>query len=60
MDGFFRPEAVAYLAVFLASDESRFITGQTHVIDAGLLTMGAAVPDINDAVAQMFAGSDPG
>jgi 2-keto-3-deoxy-L-fuconate dehydrogenase len=28
-----RPEEIAALAVYLASDESSFTTGQTHVID---------------------------
>ncbi len=30
-----RPEEIAALAVYLASDESRFTTGQTHIIDGG-------------------------
>ncbi len=32
-----QPEEIAPLAVFLASDESSFVTGQTYVIDGGFL-----------------------
>ena len=30
-------EEVAALAVYLASDEAAFTTGQTHIIDGGLI-----------------------
>jgi 2-keto-3-deoxy-L-fuconate dehydrogenase len=32
-----RPEEIAALAVYLASDESAFTTGQTHIIDGGFV-----------------------
>ena len=47
---------MANLAVFLASDESRYITGQTHVIDAGIGVMGAAVPAMNEALTGLTGG----
>ena len=30
------PEEVAYLALFLASDEASYITGQAHLVDGGM------------------------
>lgn len=33
-----RPEEISYAALYLASDESSFVTGQTFVIDGGMTT----------------------
>jgi NAD(P)-dependent dehydrogenase (short-subunit alcohol dehydrogenase family) len=34
------PEDIANAAVYLASDEARYITGHTLVVDAGATTLG--------------------
>ena len=36
LNGFGKPEEVASVAVFLASDEADYVTGSTYYIDGGL------------------------
>jgi 3-oxoacyl-[acyl-carrier protein] reductase len=35
-----QPEDIAYCALFLASDESSYITGQEIVVDGGIMVKG--------------------
>jgi NAD(P)-dependent dehydrogenase (short-subunit alcohol dehydrogenase family) len=42
------PEDIAYTALFLASDESRFINGQLIQVDGGLGSHHPAMPDLMD------------
>ncbi len=34
--GLIEPEDIAHMAVFLASDESRMVTGQVYPVDSGV------------------------
>lgn len=43
---FGEPEDIANLVCFLASDEARYITGQTYIIDGGMLAHNPANPDL--------------
>jgi NAD(P)-dependent dehydrogenase (short-subunit alcohol dehydrogenase family) len=43
-----RPEDVAYCALFLASDEARFITGQVLEVDGGMHCHSPALADLAD------------
>ena len=38
-----KPEEVAKLAVFLASEDAAYITGSTHFIDGGMLRMAGGL-----------------
>ena len=42
------PEDVAHLAVFLASDEARYIVGQTYTIDGGQMNIMSCNGDIHE------------
>jgi NAD(P)-dependent dehydrogenase (short-subunit alcohol dehydrogenase family) len=50
-----RPEDIANLVVFLASDESAFITGQTIIIDGGMLSHIPMYADQNRILAEKMA-----
>ena len=50
LEGFTTAEDVADLAVFLAGDESRYVTGQTITIDAGTTAMAPATPALREAM----------
>jgi NAD(P)-dependent dehydrogenase (short-subunit alcohol dehydrogenase family) len=41
-----QPQDVAYAALFLASDESRFINGQLIEVDGGLHSHNPTMPDL--------------
>lgn len=41
-----RPEDVAYLVLYLASDEAWFTTGTSQIIDGGLSVMGGVAPPL--------------
>jgi NAD(P)-dependent dehydrogenase (short-subunit alcohol dehydrogenase family) len=43
-----QPEDIGYTALFLASDESRFITGQTFEVDGGMHCHNPTVADLTE------------
>jgi NAD(P)-dependent dehydrogenase (short-subunit alcohol dehydrogenase family) len=61
-----RGEHIAGAALFLASDDALFVTGEALVVDGGLTAMGPALPrrmrpEPDDALAQFqFVGVDKG
>lgn len=61
-----RGEHIAAAALFLASDEAEFVTGEALVVDGGLVAMGPALPrrmrpaDAPASALQGFVGVDKG
>lgn len=50
------PEDVADVMVFLSSDLARYVTGQTIVVDGGMILHGSGVDGVLDAVRAQFPG----
>ena len=45
-----KPEDIAATAAFLASDDARYITGQTIIADGGLTIHNPTVADMNETM----------
>ena len=41
-----QPKDIAQVAVWLASDDSGFVTGQTHIVDGGLVAASPVNPSL--------------
>jgi NAD(P)-dependent dehydrogenase (short-subunit alcohol dehydrogenase family) len=55
-----RPEDIAATALFLASDESQFVTGETIIVDGGLTASGASAWGIHLPVPTGYVGMNRG
>ena len=57
-----RPEDIAAAALYLASDDARFVTGEALVVDGGMMAVGsnAMRGSIGGAAAAQVVGVDRG
>jgi NAD(P)-dependent dehydrogenase (short-subunit alcohol dehydrogenase family) len=53
------PEDIADVVVFLCSDLARYVTGQTIVVDGGMILHGAGIDGVLDYVMSMLEGEPP-
>jgi meso-butanediol dehydrogenase / (S,S)-butanediol dehydrogenase / diacetyl reductase len=53
------PEDIADVVVFLCSDLARYVTGQTLVVDGGMILHGAGIDGVLDYVMEMLEGEPP-
>jgi len=51
------PEDIANAALYLASDESKYVSGHTLVVDAGQTTSGMKVNRFHDGAARVFGAA---
>ena len=51
------PEDIANAALYLASDESRYVSGHTLVVDAGQTTSGMSVNRFHNGAARVFGAA---
>jgi NAD(P)-dependent dehydrogenase (short-subunit alcohol dehydrogenase family) len=53
------PTDIADVVVFLCSDLARYVTGQTVVVDGGMILHGAGIDGVLDYVMSMLEGEPP-
>lgn len=57
LSDFGKPEEIASMVAYLASDEARYVTGQIFPIDGGFSMHSPIVADLQDYIAKMMAAA---
>src|SRR5690606_7941639 len=57
LSDFGKPEEIASMVAYLASDEARYVTGQIFPIDGGFSMHSPMVADLQDYIAKMMAAA---